>query len=216
MAVMHKMHLREGLTELHRRKQRMIKQVANRSQDRAEERSRLLTQAEREDERLTSSTILPELLPGFKPDLPEDSFKARTNARRVNVEAHQTARKEDRRDALHTLYVNAQTFITTEEKLNDTVDKSFPDGPNPAFQDGEFYGSSVWNIGYQPTVEGLLNHQKKTTRSGSSQKVEEGKTKTIHETRLNRIAEELSGGKIPSAGVDHQEGGKKSYAGGKR
>lgn len=199
LAAMRKRHLREGLTELHHRKQSMTKRVSDRSRDKTVERSRLLSQAEREDDRLTGSTIVPDIFPGFRTDT--SSIRATAEAsmaqKRINVETQQNLNQEERQDALHTLYVNAQKFITTEGQLNETVNRLFPDGENEAFSDGSKPGHSLWNKGLQPTVQGLVNRQKRSTNPKSAQRAAWGETQTLHEERLTRIAEELSGGKIP-------------------
>lgn len=197
MATLRKKHLSEGLTELRHRKQSMTRQVGDRSREKLDECSRLLAQADREDDRLTSSTIPLEMLPEHKSYQSQETIDAVMAQKRKNTEAHQTRRREERQDALHTLYVNSQTFITTEAQLNSTIDRVFSEGSNSTFNSPAHYGTSIWNRGLQPTIEGLVNRQKAGLRSKSSRRIGEGEKQTVNEERLNRIAEELSGGKIP-------------------
>ncbi|KAL9618381.1 MAG: hypothetical protein Q9160_006889 [Pyrenula sp. 1 TL-2023] len=197
MTTLRKSHLSEGLTELRLRKQTMTRQVGDRSREKTDERSRLLAQAEREDDRLTGSTIPVEMLPEHKSYQSQETIDALLAQKVTNTEVHQARRREERQDALHTLYVNSQTFITTEAQLNSTIDRVFPEGKHSTFDTKEKYGTSIWNQGLQPTIEGLVNRQKAGLRSKYSRRIGEGEKQTVNEERLNRIAEELSGGKIP-------------------
>ena len=149
----------------------------------------------REDERLTGPTILQSQLParlrrnGKPAQLPDPDREARIRAARQNTARHEMERSEERRDQLHTLYMNANTFITNEAQLNAVVERVFHD--TRQFRSEEVEGENVWNLGFQTTVAEMLddvNEGKKATDAGR-------KGKLVQE-RYKQIAEVLTGGKM--------------------
>ena len=124
--------------------------------------------------------------------------------------------------ALHTLYMNARSFITNESQLDAAIDKEFPaDGSPPKrWRTQERPGTSIWNKGPPKGVKTML--EESVGGSGDSggaggmssagagrgvsrytgvlgRVVEDQRTTALHrkdQERMKRIAEELSGGKM--------------------
>ncbi|MCJ1257415.1 hypothetical protein MMC24_005240 [Lignoscripta atroalba] len=189
LAATRRKNLREGLVELQYRKQKIDRHVAARSAFRRAEHERLVHQPEREDERLTNPSVTQEMTPGHVGRLLDPNRKARVARKRANVEAKEEGRWEERRNALHSLYMNARDFIVTEAELNKKVDEAFDD---------EFFqnGASIWDKYSQhapETIQHMLNEANKTgNRAISYNQGYAG----IDRQRVQRIAEELTGGKM--------------------
>jgi hypothetical protein len=198
MAETRKKHLREGLLELYNRKETMTRQVAIRSEQKGKERDRLINQAERIDERLTSATVPQAMKPGKGLQILRAETGGRRRSRRKRVVEGRERKEEERRDALHTLYINARNFITTEEQLDAEIAKAFPEGGNPEFATDTKLGDNIWNLGSPATIAELLDAnvsrvRKDFTKAGLT---EADHKFNIDQERMKRIAEELSGGKI--------------------
>ena len=196
MAAVRRRNLREGLVELHHRKQRIDRQVAGRSATKRAEHERLVRQGRREDELLTDPTI-PSLMKQFQKGIvPDPDRLARVEQKRAVVEAKKLEKQEQRRDALHTLYMNAGSFITTEEQLQTAIDQAFPKGPNPAWFNAAVTGKdgeSIWSVGAPDTVRVMLNKANKT--GVRAMEYNAGYAKLTGD-RVRRIAEELTGGRM--------------------
>jgi hypothetical protein len=197
MAETRKKHLREGLLELHQRKKTMTRQVAIRSEQKREERDRLINQAERIDERLTNASVPQTMKPAEGLRIVKRS-KGSSRKQKKEVERKRREKAEERRDALHTLYMNARSFITTEEQLDAEIEKAFPKGGNPEFATDTKLGDNIWNVGAPATIAELLDAnvsrvRKDFTKAGLT---EADHKFTIDQERMKRIAEELSGGKM--------------------
>lgn len=159
------------------------------------ERERLVAMPMREDERLTGPTILQSQLPvrlrrGGKPQaIPNPDGLERILAARARAVKHLERRKEERRDDLHTLYMNANQFITNEAHLNAEVERVFDD--TEQFRDSYHRGENVWNLGYQVTVAEMLDYSNKGSRA-----VDAGRKGQMIKDRYQQIAETLTGGKM--------------------
>jgi hypothetical protein len=198
MALTRKKHLREGLLELHKREEAMTQLVAIRSEQKRKERERLISQAERVDERLTNSSVPQAMMPGKALKINEADVEARYKKKMSNLEKQWREKAEERREALHTLYMNARSFITTDEQLDAAIEKAFPKGNNPEFATDTKLGDNIWNVGSPATIADLLDAGASRVRKDFSKA---GLTETDHkfaidQERMKRIAEELSGGKM--------------------
>ena len=198
MAKIRKAHLKEGLTELYQRQMTMDGQVATRSDQRKRERARLISQGEREDERLTNATIPQAMRRARVAQARREDAEVLMTAKLANIARSRAEKAEERRDALHTLYMNARDFITTEEQLDTAIEKLFPAADNPEWRSATSTGLNIWNKGCPPTIANLLDattHRatKDFTRAGMSDTKEKYR---IDQERMKRIAEELSGGKL--------------------
>ncbi|KIW72550.1 hypothetical protein PV04_00734 [Phialophora macrospora] len=189
MAELRKTHLRSSLKELHARKSSIDDTIAARSAAKQLDRARLLSQPEREDERLTNvsipSAMRPQKLHQLSPEEEQEIYKSR-------VAAHQAAlaaKHEDRLDKLHTLYMNARNFITTKEQLASAIDQVFDTS------------RSIWDKEGKPdTVETMIAR-------GRDRSADDGRGGTMlpgdvterarkDQERMKKIAERLSGGKL--------------------
>lgn len=182
-------NLREGLTELHQRKKRVDKQMTSRSLWKQAEHERKVHAPEREDERLTSPSVL-QAMKEHSRFLPDPNRADRIAMKMARVRTREAEKVEERRSSLHTLYMNARDFIVTEADLNAKVDEVFDD---EWFKVNE--GFSIWDKeGYPDGVRDMLNAVNKTD-SRSAVQHHSGHSQITRE-RLQRIAEELTGGKM--------------------
>ena len=189
--------LKEGLLELHHRKQSMTAQVAARSERKRQERDRLIHQAEREDQRLTNTSIPRAMQPVKGAQRADLDLEALAATKRANVERKEAKRREERRNALHALYMNGRAFITTEEQLVAKIDEVFQN-PSPQWMSAASHGTSIWSLGRPKTVENMLSDSSnpRTANSDKRSRAHGGKRYSLDQERMKRIAEELSGGKI--------------------
>ena len=188
-------NLREGLIELSNRKQEQERRLVLRSRKRQAERKVVLEAPEREDERLTAPSVLQSELPEKHHVLPDPDREARLARKRQNVAKMQAMREVNRRNALHTLYVNAGNFITTGAQLDSTIDRVFDDLSQ--FSNDTKPGANVWNLGFPETVQQLLAKANQTSGKKALDAAE-GNAGITRE-RMRKITEELTGGKMADA-----------------
>ncbi|KAK2761297.1 hypothetical protein FQN54_001819 [Arachnomyces sp. PD_36] len=186
MAATRRQNLREGIVELHKRKQNTLRAVRTRSNTKQAQRDHILHQPPREDDRLTSSSTIAAMQPTRTPTLPDPDREERFKLSQERVKAKQAQKEAERMDALHTLYMNARNFITTERELARELDRVFPAGMNEAWANDQRYGDNIWNLGAPPTLESMVNDAKLS---------EAAKWDTSQE-RMKKIAETLTGGKM--------------------
>ena len=191
MAASRRENLREGLSELHRRKVNQDTLVDSRSRAKSRQREATVHAPQREDERLTSTTVrqaIRQLQKGRVPDPGRDKRIAEA-AERVKV--NEIAREAQRKDALHTLYMHAREFITTEEELDAEIEKIFVDFPFGPENAGK---TNIWDAyGAPPTVQEMLSAVNNTQKQALEYHRGPG---FITGKRMTRIAEELTGGKM--------------------
>lgn len=185
MAHSRRNNLREGLQELYKRKQATDDFIGRRSAEKQARRERILKQPQREDERLTSSSIIQAMKPTGKSTLPDPDREERLARSQLHVKAKAIGKSAERIDSLHTLYMNARSFITTEAQLAAEIDKVFPEGQNPAWGADDGFGENVWKLGVPPTVQSTVEGESK-----EAQRFE------AVQTRLKKLAEEITGGKM--------------------
>lgn len=189
MAELRKQYLRSGLKELHSRKVAIDTSIASRSAAKQQERARLLSQPEREDARLTNVSIPSAMQPQKLHRLSTEEELALYNGRRAAHEAHLAAKHEDRLDKLHTLYMNARTFITDKEALATAIDQTFTTT------------ESLWRIEGRPeAVEEMIKRGRDRTaaqgRGGVMLAGDVNERALRDQERMKKIAERLSGGKL--------------------
>ncbi len=156
------------------------------------EHERLIAKPERDDERFTAPSILNSILPSNRSRLPDPERALRIASKQANITIVEAAKQEERRNALHTLYMNAGNFIVTEEHLNRVVDQVFDD--NTQFTNDSKNGLNIWNTGYPETVQEMLNQANR--RSGGKAIERNQGYGPVTKERMKRIGEELTGGKI--------------------
>lgn len=186
-------NLREGLSELASRRIKLQKITTARSLRRTEERERLVTAEQREDERLTGTTVTsamqtPSPTHGV---LPDPDGPARRAAAMERVRALQQRKEERTQDALHTLYMQARKFITSESQLDNVIQDEFGDVNKP--RTWKPHGDSFWSDRslHPPSIKTMLENAERQ-RGGKDTNAGAG----VMKDRLRRVAEELTGGRI--------------------
>lgn len=179
--------------ELKHRKQ-ISDEIRNKKANRKiAERERLVSAPMREDERLTNPTILQSQLPtrlrqnGKPLPLADPNRQSLYRQAVESTREFEEKRREERKDQLHTLYMKANTFITSEEQLNAVMERVFDD--KEQFKSMEGRGENIWNLGYPLTVAEMLED---SNRGG--QAVDVGRKAAMVKERYKRIAEVLTGG----------------------
>ena len=188
-------NLREGITELYNRKQLMDHEVATRSAAKQAQNRRLLYAPARDDEQFTATSVPHAIQPSIHRGLPDPNREERVAEMRRRTQAQLAAKREERLNMLHTLYMNARDFITTEAELEKLVDNVFDD--QEQFSTAYTTGENIWNLGHPETVKTLLGIQERTGPQTAIDRAEG--YGTVTRKRLNRIAEELTGGKMDIA-----------------
>ncbi|EXJ79135.1 hypothetical protein A1O3_08636 [Capronia epimyces CBS 606.96] len=188
MADLRKSYLRDGLKELYSRKRSVDSQLAHNSALRRQETARLAAQPEREDERLTKISVPSAMQPQKPLQLSPEEELAIYNTRKAAHEARLAAKHEDRLDKLHTLYMNARSFITTKDQLAAALDATFTTT------------RSIWRTGKPDTVEEMIRRGRDRTadqgRGGLMLASDVNERALRDQERMQKIAEKLSGGKI--------------------
>ncbi|KAI7333353.1 hypothetical protein KC315_g4252, partial [Hortaea werneckii] len=191
------------------RKDREQRLRSERSTENQRKREALLNRPEREDERLTTPST------GLDPDLLRQNTPSAAElapiraAKQANLQAHTSAKRAERLDHLHTLYLNAKTFIVTPQQLDQAVDEAFGTVEDPVVFDGDqqydptgFYSTgmrnaqsqSVWAQGKPERVQDMLNRA--NGQGGKTAMESAGGLAGINKDRVRRIGEVLTGGKM--------------------
>ncbi|KAI9931104.1 hypothetical protein ASPWEDRAFT_99224 [Aspergillus wentii DTO 134E9] len=186
MSEMRRQNLREGLLELHSRKQRTDRSMTYRSSEKQRRRDRVLSQPEREDERLTRSSIVQAMLPKHTPVLPDPNREERLALSQARVEAKKAQKELDQQDAIQSLYINARSFITNEAQLAAEIDRVFPEGENEAWRNDHQQGENIWNLGVPPTVMSISSEHRKS----------EAARWDLIQGRVKKLGEQITGGKL--------------------
>lgn len=195
MANSRRQNLETGLKELWVRRNRRDAAQNERVSHKFLENHRAVKAPEREDDRLTRSTVLEAVLD--TKTYPDPGRFARAKESRVKVKAIEEAKREARRDALMELYINASNFIVNESELKEEIETIFAEDffHKQGFDIGR-YGSAqnTWDVWGKPTSIGNMLE----TTTGVSTKIMD-----FYETeydrsvkRQKRIAEEFTGGKM--------------------
>ncbi|KAJ5788497.1 hypothetical protein N7457_003487 [Penicillium paradoxum] len=186
MADLRRQNLREGLKELYARKRTADGLIVSRSLESQNRRDRILQQAEREDERLTRPSTIQAMMPQKQPVLPDPNREARLALSRARLESKQAQKEAERKQHIQALYMNARTFITTEEQLAAEIDRAFPEGENEAWRNDHQPGENIWNLGNPPTINSLANK----TRANEAMRWD------LSQERVKKLAEAITGGKL--------------------
>ena len=191
LATARRQNLRESLIGLRQRKDRIDRAIAYRGAQRSEERERLVNQKQREDDRLTGPTITAAMKKLQLGSLPDPDREQRVGEQQSRYLSKQAEKDTQRKDTLHTLYMHAQDFITSEAQLVDEIERTFK--PVPTEWAGDVAGGNIWNTGPPDTVQDMLNSVDQA--DGKAIRRHEGYARLTQE-RVTRIAEELTGGKM--------------------
>ncbi|KAI9716190.1 MAG: hypothetical protein M1828_000416 [Chrysothrix sp. TS-e1954] len=191
-----KSHYREGVTALLNRRKKSSVMNARRLARIRQEQSGLRDLRDTTGAELTRPTMT-KLMSNTGGKLPPDPYVAeRLAAGKARVLEKEAARSEARKANLHTLYMHARDFITTESQLSQAIEKAFGTPENPmTWQDGV----SIWHTGNPPTLAQIARKDKGSRQpevTGASQNENQKQNQSIMKQRLGKVAEELTGGKM--------------------
>ncbi|KAK3182497.1 hypothetical protein K4F52_006137 [Lecanicillium sp. MT-2017a] len=196
MADSRRKNLEEGLQALwQRREKRDTARNARVARNfRANQRAAMAP--EREDDRLTRSTVL-DAMRDTKVYADPERF-ARAEKSRANVLGREEAKREARQDALRELYISASNFIVTEDDLKAEIDKVFTeDYFRMQSQSISRHGATenVWGVYGAPTS--ISNMLASTTGTATTRIMDADETEFDRSAkRQKRIAEEFTGGQM--------------------
>ncbi|PYH79400.1 hypothetical protein BO82DRAFT_356368 [Aspergillus uvarum CBS 121591] len=186
MANMRRKNFKEGILELHARKQATDKAMKEQSEHKQRYREKIMRQPARADVRLTQTSVVQAMLPQRMQVLPDPGRESRLHFSRRRLEKKEGLKNAERRSNLHDLYVNARQFITTEEQLAAEIERVFPEGENEAWRNDHQAGDNIWNLGHPQSVSSLVHE---TSRSESARW-------DAIQGRIKKLGEEITGGKF--------------------
>ncbi|KAL7796819.1 hypothetical protein V8C37DRAFT_371567 [Trichoderma ceciliae] len=195
MAESRRTNLEQGLKALYTRREKSDAVRNARVRRKFKEHNDAAAAPEREDDRLTRSTVLDAILDTRT--YPDPDRFARAQRSQAKVQAKERAKYEARRDALMELYINASNFIVQESELKAEIDEIFnEDYFRKQSQLFQLYGTTenAWGIyGNPPSIANMLE-----TTTGRSTKVMDYYESEYDRSvkRQKRIAEEFTGGKM--------------------
>lgn len=184
--------LKEGVKELHARKVTSEAQHLERIQKSGELRTKLAMAPRRDVDMLTETSVSKGVRDFLSDSLP--TANKNVEARRRAYQRKQAAQQAVRESRLHDLYVNARTFIVSEEQLDAAIEDTFGTDENPIGwnykgasgprAEGSFDGLSPW-AGPMPEGVGDMMH-----------KLRGGEGVGLATERVQKLAEKLTGGKM--------------------
>lgn len=195
MAANRRHNLGVGLKVLWNRRKNLDAARDARVSKKFEEHNAAASAPEREDDRLTRSTVLDSIMDTTV--YPDPKRFANSDRSKSRVLALEQSKREARRDALMELYINASNFIVSEAELKAEIDTLFSeDFFKKQGQAVGRYGNAenTWDIwGKPPTIANMLE-----TTTGTSTKIMDFYESEYDRSvkRQKRIAEEFTGGKM--------------------
>ncbi|KAJ5675454.1 hypothetical protein N7462_008351 [Penicillium macrosclerotiorum] len=186
MADLRRKNLREGLQTLYKRKQVAEQTMFDRSLENQSRRERVLQQPELDDERLTRPSVIQAMQPQKHSILADPNREQRIALSQARMEAKQAQKTAQRQDDLQALYMNARTFIITEEQLTAEIDRVFPEGENEAWRNDHQHGDNIWNLGVPPTVSSIAHESRKSETARWD----------VIQDRVKKLGEQITGGKL--------------------
>ena len=175
---------------LHKRKLRQEAARKSKTMTKQKDREARLHAPRREDDRLTNPTITV-ALQNLHIGLSDPDREARIAEKVERFKTKDELKRQQRKDALHALYMNARDFITTEQQLNEEIEKIFIPSPFGKEQKGK---ENIWDAyGAPPTIQELLQTVNDVQKSALE--YHRGPAHTTGK-RMKKIAEELTGGKM--------------------
>ena len=193
MSALRKSHLRSGLSELHARRTSLVNRVQLRSQMKQAESQRLVSQPPREDERLTNVSVPAAMTSSHLQPFSPAQALALHEQRAANVERATVAKEAERADQLHTLYMNARNFITTEAQLLQAIKAEFAEDKFGGRHNVNHWQDKGVPEGIKQMLSGQWVGEEMSARDSNIQKAAREKNE---KERMKRIGERLSGGKI--------------------
>lgn len=188
-------NLRQGLTELKSRHDRNIKRMTDKSSQKQIFNRQMQTAPEPEYERLTKATVTNNNMTHDKLHISDPNREVNVARMRGNVAASQAKQEEERREMLHTLYMNAGRFITTPEQLEEAIDDAFE--KNKLFTNEDGVGTNIWQLGPPLTTAQMLRKNTITSihKRDRQEKAVNDATRSTINSRMEKLGNELTGGK---------------------
>ncbi|KAH8169151.1 hypothetical protein LIA77_11277 [Sarocladium implicatum] len=196
MASQRRENLEESLQTLWTRSEERHRKQATRTSANFLKNKRAMNAPEREDDRITRSTVLDSLMDtSVKPD--PDRF-ARAERGIQNVAQMQAKKRDERRDALMDLYMKASDFIVHEKDLKAEIERVFAEDvfrKKATSRNSIGAADNVWDVDGSPTTIGDMV----LDAMGTSKRPLEASTTEFERSamRTKRIAEEFTGGRSP-------------------
>lgn len=184
-------NLSEGLKGLRARRTATEYRAKTERERQRVERQELRSRSEREDERLTAPSHGLDLEKLMRGPLPDPNRSLRLARKAENVSKQDSRKHAERMGHLHTLYMNARSFIVTPQQLDVALDEEFGTADQPASFNG-VHNASMWAKGKPATVQDMLNQGNKV---GTGRAVKQTHME-VNQKRVQRIAEHLTGGKM--------------------
>ncbi|OJD36892.1 lipid phosphate phosphatase 2 [Diplodia corticola] len=194
LSALRRKNLREGVTSLHKRKQRSDEFLAKRGTQRQNQQLSLINQRPRDDEVFTNpsvSKVVRDFLSGVYNTVSDKNVLQK----KAVIARREAGKTEHRKEALHKLYTHAKEYILTEDQLSKAIEDTFGTEDNlPGFATGNSkQGRSIWARGsLLNTAQMLAANQGRSNRAVTNKSSPE-----VTQKRIHQIAEELTGGKIP-------------------
>lgn len=203
MAESRRTALGSGIKSLWRRKQYRDERDSRRADIHKQRNIAAASAPERPDEVFTRSTITAATLDTRVVRDPDYKMKKQLSQTRTAAIAH--AKSEARKDAVQRLYVQASSFILTEEELADRVERVFAkdyfnkiSGRKEGIY-GTFY--NMWDAYGPPPSVAAMTVQAKARRSGSGMASGQDTSEKKTLARQKMIAGELTGGALSVSGT---------------
>ncbi|PNS16240.1 hypothetical protein CAC42_6347 [Sphaceloma murrayae] len=197
-SALRKSNLSSGYTALSNRRAVQAEQSRTRRLRNRDDREALLSAPEHPSDRLTSITLDPSVRTELNrlkngSQTPDPDRDARIEATRRHLAALELSRQEARQDALHTLYMNARTFIVDEDGLNKAIDRAFGTEDQP-----KDFGvqPSMWAKGAPPRMQDMVASQGGTGGRDQSMGGAQQAADEMLKTRIRRMGEVLTGGRM--------------------
>lgn len=188
MADRRRMNLREGILELHHRQKRETDEASRRHQRLVTARTEFENAPLRSDEVFTGASVTEVLRDIYK----RDQYHRNENieAKRANVAKRAEKLEAEQADAIHTLYMHARDFITTEQHLNEAIEEAFTN------DDGSPRDQSIWGE-FEDADRIPMTTTQMLARSAGVGGPGDARRKEAQATeRMKRVAEKLTGGKM--------------------
>ncbi|PSK34078.1 hypothetical protein B9Z65_8404 [Elsinoe australis] len=197
-AALRKHNLSTGYEALSHRRNRTTEKNRARSNLNRVNREALLAAPERDTDRLTSITLDPSVQAELSrisqgSTTPDPDRQKRLQSVQARLSANERKKREARQDALHTLYMNARTFIVDEEGLNKAIDEAF--GTEERGKEWKGGKPSLWGTGAPPKMQDLVAAQ-----GGAGRDQTEGgaglASQIVLKDRIRRMGEVVTGGRM--------------------
>ncbi|KAF2151948.1 hypothetical protein K461DRAFT_294812 [Myriangium duriaei CBS 260.36] len=199
MTALRKDNLRAGASALYARRNAAIKTSRERSAADRAARDKALAAPEHWSDRLTGATLDDSVRAELaryatkSGSLPDPGRAERVAATKERLAAEAEGLQLRRRDALHSLYMNARTFIVDEKGLNEAIDQAFGTVEEPYHFGNE--KPSMWTDGPPPRMSDLALGVAGIGKGALQRDAQLGRMEILRD-RVRRMAEGVTGGKM--------------------